>query len=53
MGVPIYEENLSRQKWGALQIANWKDNKVLLSESSNTMVLQLVQKMGSGAITSI
>jgi hypothetical protein len=26
-GVPIYEEKLSRQKWGALQIGNWKDNE--------------------------
>jgi hypothetical protein len=27
LGVPIYEEKLSRQKLGALQIGNWKDNK--------------------------
>jgi hypothetical protein len=29
LGVPIYEEKLSRQKWGALQIGNWKDNEWL------------------------
>jgi hypothetical protein len=27
LGVPIYEERLSRQKWGDLQIGNWKDDK--------------------------
>jgi hypothetical protein len=26
LGVPIYEERLSRQKRGALQIGNWKDD---------------------------
>jgi hypothetical protein len=25
LGVPIYEERLSRQKWGDLEIGNWKD----------------------------
>jgi hypothetical protein len=29
LGVPIYEEKLSRQKWGTLQIGNWKDNEWL------------------------
>jgi hypothetical protein len=27
LGVPIYEEKLSTQKWGVLQIGNWKDNE--------------------------
>jgi hypothetical protein len=27
LGVPIYEERLSRQKWDALQISNWKDDE--------------------------
>jgi hypothetical protein len=26
LGVPTYKERLSRQKWGALQIVNWKDD---------------------------
>jgi hypothetical protein len=27
LGVPIYEEKISRQKHGALQIGNWNDNE--------------------------
>jgi hypothetical protein len=53
LGVPMYEERLSRQKRDALQIGNWKGKEWLPSESSSTMVLPLGQKMGLGVITPI
>jgi hypothetical protein len=50
LGVPIYEEKLSRQKWGDLQIGSLKVMNVLLSKSLSTVVLPLGQKMDPGAI---
>jgi hypothetical protein len=50
LGVPIYEERLSRQNGVPYKLAIGKMKNGFLRESSSTMVLPLGQKTGPGDI---